>query len=33
LEFVQVIATATVKPIGLNKSTTLTSTSIMEVEE
>jgi Flp pilus assembly protein TadG len=33
LEFVQVVATATVKPVGLNKSTTLTSTSIMEVEE
>jgi Flp pilus assembly protein TadG len=33
LEFVQVIATATVAPIGLRKSITLSSTSILEVEE
>jgi Flp pilus assembly pilin Flp len=33
LEFVSVVATATVNPIGLSKSTALTNTSIMEVEE
>jgi Flp pilus assembly protein TadG len=33
LEFTQVTATATVSPIGINKSITLTSTSILEVEE
>jgi Flp pilus assembly protein TadG len=33
LEFIKVVATATVSPIGLSRSTALTSTSIMEVEE